>query len=38
MYYQFMLELWDTMELGVRWTESTEITIEIIMIAQGGPF
>lgn len=38
MFYEFAIELFDTMPLFSRWSESSEETIIIIMIAMGGAF
>lgn len=38
MFYEFVLELFELMDLGTRWSESSEDTIIIVMIAYGGQF
>jgi len=38
MFWEYMILLWDTHDLFIRWTESNDETIEIICLALGGPF
>ena len=38
MYWIWILEMFDTMPLGERWSEVNDLTCQLVTLAHGGPF